>query len=655
LTTVDPAEVRVWFGRQEPEKAMAWVESNGSEKPDWFRVAAWCGISEAARSAGRLEIAEKCTRKARTLAPTDPHALFEDSLVQVARERYGQALELLEAIDRSHTGMWIVSFNRAVCHQRMGQHAKAKELYVSCLERRPDDLASLIGLANCHASLRQWQSADKHLAEACRQDPHSQAAWLSRAYIREAAGDWRGARDCARKALKAENSAGAQFISALLLPAIPESVAQIQEARERLLQRFTHLRTNGVRISDPVREMGKVPFYLAYHDEDNLRILKTIVNTMLEACPELGSQHLYPRRQRNGRIRLGVVSANLKVHTIGKLNVGLLTSLPGDFELVVFRPSGQDDRITRKVDDRADSVIPLPKQLSAARECIGRSGCDLLFFPDLGMDPFTWFLAFARMAPVQMTTWGHPDTTGIPNVDVFLSSQWYEPELASSHYHERLVLSEELNPLYSLPEIPVSGDRASLGLPEDAHLYVFAQSLFKLHPDFDSVLRDILANDPKGKLVLLGGMHPEWTGRVRRRVAASSPSMADRILAVPHLPFAKFITLLRSADVVLDAPQFCGGNTTYEAFAAGVPVITQPGRFLRGRLTYGMYRRCGWEDLVAHDPQAYVQLAVRMATDREWRRACEAKVKESTGVLFDNRASAGAMCEIFRQLHQEQS
>src|SRR3546814_8369575 len=64
---------------------------------------------------------------------------------------------------------------------------------------------------------------------------------------------------------------------------------------------------------------------------------------------------------------------------------------------------------------------------------------DLLLYTDIGMNAFSYFLAFARLAPVQCVTWGHPDTTGIPALDYFISNDLAEPEDAESHYSERLV------------------------------------------------------------------------------------------------------------------------------------------------------------------------------------------------------------------------
>ncbi len=49
----------------------------------------------------------------------------------------------------------------------------------------------------------------------------------------------------------------------------------------------------------------------------------------------------------------------------------------------------------------------------------------------------------------------------------------------------------------------------------------------------------------------------------------------------------RFLTLLWAADAVLDPPHFGSGNSSYEAFALGAPIVTWPGAFMRGRVTAG--------------------------------------------------------------------
>jgi predicted O-linked N-acetylglucosamine transferase (SPINDLY family) len=130
---------------------------------------------------------------------------------------------------------------------------------------------------------------------------------------------------------------------------------------------------------------------------------------------------------------------------------------------------------------------------------------DVLFYPEVGMDPLTYTLAFSRLAPVQCATWGHPVTTGLPAIDYFLSSVDLETEEADGHYTEKLVRLPRLGVCYERPPMPAPAERTSLGLPERGHLYACPQSPFKFHPDFDAILGGIPAPRPEGVLVLAGG------------------------------------------------------------------------------------------------------------------------------------------------------
>jgi predicted O-linked N-acetylglucosamine transferase (SPINDLY family) len=83
---------------------------------------------------------------------------------------------------------------------------------------------------------------------------------------------------------------------------------------------------------------------------------------------------------------------------------------------------------------------------------------------------------------------------------------------------------------------------------------------------------------------------------------------------------------------MLDPFPFGGGHTSYEALALGLPVVTLPGRFLRGRLTHGMYQQMGYSDLEAQSIDDYVRLALRLAPTR----AKENKL----GIQFSNPATS---------------
>ena len=119
------------------------------------------------------------------------------------------------------------------------------------------------------------------------------------------------------------------------------------------------------------------------------------------------------------------------------------------------------------------------------------------------MSTASYFLAYARLAPVQATSFGHPDTTGIDTIDYFVSAESWEPRGAEEHYSESLIRLGR-RPSFYQPQVPVLlPGRAELGLPAGATLYGCPQSLFKFHPDFDAVLNRIAEGDPEGRIVLL--------------------------------------------------------------------------------------------------------------------------------------------------------
>ena len=154
-------------------------------------------------------------------------------------------------------------------------------------------------------------------------------------------------------------------------------------------------------------------------------------------------------------------------------------------------PPVLDDEMARAIRAASDRVVVLPPALDAARRAIAELELDVLFYEDIGMDAFTYFLAFARLAPVQCVSYGHPDTTGIANVDYWVSNDLFEPADAAGHYSERLFLLRDpgTTAYYYRPQlVPPAKRREEFGLPEGATLYLCPQSLFKLHPDFDAIL-----------------------------------------------------------------------------------------------------------------------------------------------------------------------
>ena len=224
----------------------------------------------------------------------------------------------------------------------------------------------------------------------------------------------------------------------------------------------------------------------------------------------------------------------------------------------------------------------------------------------------------------------------------------YETAQSPGHYSERLALLHDLPTLayYYRPvvthELPT---RAAHGLPEDATIYVCPQTLFKIHPDFDELLKGILERDARGRVVLIQARIQEWNDRLSARFRRTMPQVADRVLFLPSLPQPQFMQLLASSDVMLDTLHFNGMNSSLEALAVGLPVVTLPTGLQRGRHTRAMYLKMSVTDCIAASPQEYIDVAVRLGTNAGLRRDLRERILSRNHVLYEDER---VVCEFER-------
>jgi predicted O-linked N-acetylglucosamine transferase (SPINDLY family) len=332
------------------------------------------------------------------------------------------------------------------------------------------------------------------------------------------------------------------------------------------------------------------------------------------------------------------------------------------FEVTVirFEPSPGDENAVA-IDKAADRVVTLQpdrsRALDSVREQIASLELDILFYQDVGLEPLSYFLAFARLAPVQLTSFGHPDTTGIPNMDYFLSASLYELPGAQRDYSERLVEIPEVGTLsyYHRPAVPSQpAAREELALEAGDRVYFCPQALHKVQPAMDRIFARIVELDPQARIVLI-----EFRAHQRRileeRFGRLSPALAKRVRFVPLAPYEQFLARLAVADVLLDTVHFNGQNTTLEAFHMGMPVVTLPGQLQRARHGFGLYTAMGFTDLIASDAEDYARKAVRVATEPAYRDMCRARIRESCGILFEDRRFIDRCEEALVRMVQDRS
>ncbi|MDG2033870.1 MAG: hypothetical protein P8J29_08030, partial [Rhodospirillales bacterium] len=409
---------------------------------------------------------------------------------------------------------------------------------------------------------------------------------------------------------------------------------QIEDYRARMEGKLEQLEDQVFRIDDPVHEVGATNFMLAYHGLNDRGLQTKIADLYRRVASSLTFQAAHCRDwlagMESGPLRIGFVSSFFVEHTVGRLMEGLIAGVPErQAEVIVYNAAASSDQLTARL-ERADlKIVQVPRQLEAAQQMIAEDELDILYFCDIGLEPFTYFLSFARLAPIQCAGWGHPVTTGVPTIDHFVSSRLMEPAGADAAYSENLVQIDGMptpirNPMCQMTAPPVEGDKI-----------LCPQSLFKFHPDFDTLIGGILRACPQAELLLLQGSRPEWADLLDARFRKTIPDVMDRIGYLPRMSREDFLATLAAAPLVLDTPHYSGGLTTQEALAGGTPVVTLPGQYLRGRVTAGAYRKMGLTACVADSSEAYVDIAIHLLRDPKHAREVRAGILDTVPALFD--------------------
>lgn len=543
-------------------------------------------------------------------------------------------------------------YNLGLALSDLGQLDEAAKAYRAAIELSPDYAVAHNNLGNILKRQNKLTEALTAYQDAVAADADFAPAHKNLADAYETLGDADKAAGAYTTAIHLRPDAGTRIREALLLPTIPDSADQIEGYRLKLSSRLEDLSAETLVLENPLQQVGATNFLLAYHGLDDCRIQSHLADLYLNACPQLGFEAAHcgdwMAGLEGGKIRIGFISSFFFDHTIARLNRGLITGLPKDrFEVIVYSLADIQDGTGRELAEAADSFVHLSKNLETARQRIASDELDILYYTDVGMEPITYFLAFSRLAPIQCATWGHPVTTGIPNMDYFISSRLTEPEDAGQAYRERLVELDGFSTSVADPapgRNGVSAVRASGG-----GRILCPQSLFKFHPDFDPLLGALLEKCPDAELILLDGSQATWSAKLKERLSRNLPAVSDRISFAPRSDRAGFLELMASADVILDTPHFTGGMTTYEALATGTPVVTLPGDFMRGRLTLGLYQQMGVTDCVASSAKDYVDIAARLVLDRSFNAEIQRSILDTSPKIFGNRKAVDQHARFFEK------
>lgn len=596
---------------------------------------AHCNLGSLLREQGKREEAKACYRSALTLDPG--LAVAHVNLGNLCREegRLDDALRHRQEAARLLPEQADLQAGLGDLLHLMGRFADAMTAFESAFALDPRSAEAAFGVGVCLVSLGRHDDAVEWFEKALALDPDMAAARWGRV-IAQVPPVYSSARDVgARRAAFAE----------------------------RLKELEAWLGTRTVPDAPPV--VGSMqPFLLAYQDDSNRELLARYGRLCVRLMADWQERRAAPTRRPpagKARLRIGIASAQVYEHSVWSAIVkGWLTHLdPGAFELHVFHLGTRSDGETAYARARAARLEVGPKTLEQWTDLISSRQLDALVYPEVGMDAMTLRLASLRLAPVQAASWGHPETTGLPTIDYYLSAEDFEPPEGRDNYSERLIALPHMGCAVSPYEGPVSTpDLAALGLNGGKPLLICPGTPFKYTPANDVPLVEIARRLGSCRFVFFTHDRlPHLSARVRSRLAGEFERAgldAEGFLAfVPWQTRPAFYGLMQRAVVYLDTIGFSGFNTAVQALECGLPVVAREGRFLRSRLASGILRRAGLAELVAASDESYVEIATRLVLDQTHRDEMRAKIVGARAALFGDVAPVRALATFLESACRE--
>lgn len=602
----------------------------------------WHQLATAQRAQAKLAESEQSCREAIRCRPDHADALDQLGRLIQFRGGYAEAEDYFRRAIAAQPQHVSARVNLATSASAAGHWSEAQRLFQEALQIHPNHLHALVGFGSMLHDQGLSAEGAAILERAVNIDPKHAGARAALGTVLQKVGRTEDARAQLAESLRLKPSSGVQMRLALMSYIIAPSSAELRANWERCQSDLAVLEAAPPKIDNPLTDVGDTPFFFAYQAVDTRSLLERIAGLYRRTSPRLEyvAPHCRPGqsvRPVGAPLRVGVISKFFHDHPVGKFYLELLRQLDRTrFHVTALTMSHVDDAVSRALPTAADRVVKVGADLWLAHEQIASEQLDVLIYTDIGMDPWTYLLAFARLAPVQCVLPGHPITTGMKTLDYYISSQLMEPSDGAEHYSEQLVQLESLPSAMPRPQLPASiGTRAELGLPLDGNLYMSAQTVYKYHPDYDDLWGHILRGDPHGRVIIFAGRIDEWTKRLQRRLQTALGDVYDRVVWKTRVSHEEYLQAISHAAALLDPPAFNGGTTSVEAVAAGVPIVTLPGPFMRMRTTLGVYRLIGVTDTVAQNAAEYVAIALRLAHDPAWRESIVGRIRAGSGKLFE--------------------
>lgn len=595
--------------------------------------------------------------------PNDPDMHNSRAMALYLLGRFEEALAATESALALNPNFAKAHNDRGVLLITLNRYPEALACHDRALELKPDYLEARHNRGKVLYLMNRFDEAMAHCDATIAQIPGDAASYYIRGRVLlELNRNDEALADFDRALAITPKHADTRFADCFAeLPIVYRNAEEIDVRRAAYEQKLRVLRADVEAAALPAVDKAistRQPFYLAYQGRND-RDLQAVYGDMISRVvgPQFGPAFMPPPPEAGEKIRVGFVSSFFFSHSNWKMPIkGWLSQLDrGRFQLFGYHLALERDAETDAAEAMCDRFVHRPLDIAGWRREILADAPHVLIYPGIMMDTISTQLAAQRLAPVQCNSWGHPDTSGLPSLDYYLSSDLMEPPDADAHYTEKLVRLPNLSVYYEpVATKPVTLSRQDIGVRDDAAAFWSGQSLFKYLPEFDDVFARIAKQAPRSQFVFIRhrsspNVTEVFQARLDRAFAAHGLAWRDHCVFLDALGQSEFVAAQGLCDVFLDSVGWSGCNSTLESLAHDLPVVTMPGGLMRGRHSAAILRMIGVTDTIAPTLDDYVTIAARLADAPDERAALRRRIAENKHRVYRDRECIVALEEFLER------
>ncbi|ETR72650.1 MAG: TPR repeat-containing protein [Candidatus Magnetoglobus multicellularis str. Araruama] len=465
-------------------------------------------------------------------------------------------------------------FSKANIFFEKGDYQSAIQLYEELLRKRPGNISVLNNLSAAYFQTGNIIDSRDLLCKVVEQFPQNGLAWnnLGKMYRETGQIDW--ALDCFQKATKCDPqsdtiASNLLFVLNYCYHLSPEKIAQAHvswgKAKSRLCKHIYKIKRPGTKsqyrigyVSPDFRSHSVSYFFrplIKYHNKDQFDI------------------YCYANVSVPDQVTLELQAMHVKWRDIYSLT--------------------DEEAMSMILDDDIDILIDLAGHTHNNR---------------LGL--------FAqKLAPVQMTYLGYPNTTGLKTIDYRLTDCIADPPSSKKYYSENLLY---LNPCF-LCYAPLENSPQPKQLNTETPTFGSFNNIGKMNQYAIKVWSQILNQLPNSRLFLKSRVLDDK--KMQKNVLKQ---FAKHGVREKQLEFCGYIrnshTHFESyhlVDIALDTFPYNGTTTTFEALWMGVPVITLAGKTHASRVGMSILSSLGLNDFIALTEAEYISKAIQLAQNKD--------------------------------------